>query len=275
MCKHGVYQIVLTADNRSYIGSAIDIAARWQQHRNKAASSGNRQVIAKALAKYGVENFEWKILEECNIEDLIVREQYWLDKIRPFADEHNGFNIRKVADSNFGIKRSKESKQKQSDTMTGVCKTEEHKKNMSKNWHRTAEYYQQLSDRIKGTNNPACRPEVREKISKAMTGKTWKEDISRVQHHINQRLGTKRTEVARENMKLAQQLNSTRSPAAKEKFYLAQRILYEITTPIGTTFQMYSRELKIFCKANNLAYANLITTAKTKKMYKSWIACRV
>lgn len=270
MCKSGIYQITLKKDGRSYIGSAINIETRWRDHQYYAKTDPDRQVITRALAKHGIDNFEWKILEHCDAKILLEREQHWLNIVRPFVDEHNGFNVRKIADSNFGITRSVESRRKQSEKMKGVPKTEEHRKNISKSWHqnRTPEYYAMLSSNVKGDKNPATRPEVREKISKAMTGKMWKHDLSRVQKHIEQRKGKKYSEEAKKNMKLAQQRNKTRSEEAKEKFYLAQRKLYEISRPDGSTFQLYSRELKQFCIENSLTYACLITTAKTNKTYK-------
>lgn len=277
MCKSGIYQITLKEDGRSYIGSALNIESRWKQHRDNSKRLKNVQVIARAIAKYGVDAFSWTILEECPIDNLLEREQYWLDTIRPFTDEGRGFNVRKVADSNIGIKRSIESRIKQSITMTGVPKTLEHRKNMSNNWHknRNDAYYAALSDRIKGENNPAKRKEVREKISKSMTGKSWKDDIDRVRRHKEQRQGKKRSPETREKMKIAQQKNNTRSDAAKEKFYLSQRTLYEVTKPDQSTFQMYSRELKEYCRNNELQYSNLITTAKTNKVYKKGWKVRV
>jgi group I intron endonuclease len=270
MCKSGVYQIILKEDGRSYVGSAINIKSRWRSHKLSSKSNKSKQVIAKALQKYGEHNFEWKVLEYCLIEDLVTREQFWLDTIRPFADEGNGFNIRKIADSNFGIVRTLEARKKQSNTMKGVPKSESHKQRMSEVWHlsRTPEYFKALSDRMSGDKNPAKRPEVAAKISESMKGKTWKEDTSRIAKHINARTGKKYSEEAKKNMSLAQQKNKTRSKEAKESFYLAQRNLYEITSPTGTVLQLYSRELKVFCKDSQLSYANLITTAKTNKPYK-------
>jgi len=270
MVKSGVYQIILKSDNRSYIGSAVDIKKRWKAHILAAKSNRTKQVIARAIAKHGVDSFEWKVLEYCDIEQLIEREQHWLDTVRPFVDENNGFNVRKIADSNLGIKRSIESRKKQSITMTGILKTEEHRQHMRDVWHknRGLEYYKQLSERISGNKNPACRPEVAAKIAKSCAGNTWKDDAERVANHIAKRKGKKFSAEAKENMRKAQQKNTTRSAEAKETFYLAQRKLYEITKPDGSTFQMYSRELKKFCLTNDLGYPNLITTAKTGKLYK-------
>lgn len=276
MSKSGIYQIKLKEDGRSYIGSAVNIAARWVAHKRSARlypTTG--QVISRAVAKYGVNNFEWIVLEYCETERLIDREQYWLDLIRPFADEHNGFNVRKIADSNLGITRTAESRKKQSNTMSGVPKTEKHKQRMSEVWHasRGPEYYVALSERVTGDKNPAKRPEVAAKISKSMMGKTWADDEERVKNHIAKRKGVKKSEEARRNMKIAQQKNKTRSLEAKAKFSLVQRKHYRITSPDGEGFDIYSKELKIFCANNSLSYPNLISTAKNGRTYKNgWSA---
>lgn len=270
--KSGIYQIILKEDGRSYIGSSKNIMIRWRAHKNWSKSTKSKQIIANAIAKYGIENFEWVVLEYCEPDpDLLLQlEQKWLDYFRPFIDEGRGFNVRRIANSNAGICRSSESRKKQSQAMLGVKKTEEHKNNMKAAWKRgrSEEYYRYCSDKVKGDKNPSKRPEVREKISKSRTGQTWKDDTKRVEAYRAMRTGKKHSEKTREKMRVSQQKNKTRSSEAKEKFYQIQRRLYEITCPDQTTFQMYSRELKEFCKENGLQYANLITTASTGKLYK-------
>lgn len=272
----GIYKITLKTDNRIYIGSAVDVEDRWKNHLYNASSTrDNVQVITRAIRKYGEDAFDWEILEYCDNEYLIEREQHYLDTLQPFVRTGIGFNVREDADSNLGIKASNETKKKMSDARKGRKFSNEHKENMKKDWHknRGAEYYKGLSERMKGNKNPATRPEVRKKISEAMIGKTWKHDEERIKKHIEARKGKKYSDEAKANMKAAQQKNKTRSAEAKEKFSLAQRKLYEITTPSGDTFEMYSKELKEYCKENSLTYANLITTARTGKFYKgAWIA---
>lgn len=277
--KSGVYQIILKEDGRSYIGSATNIDDRWRAHGNNALNENLKikQVISHAIKKYGADSFEWKVLEYCDESQLLDREQYWLDIVQPFVSNGNGFNVRKTANSNLGIVRSVESRTKQSNSMKNKPKTETHKVNMSLSWYknRGAEYFLNLSEKIKGDKNPAKRPEVRKKISEAMTGKTWKHDADRMKKHRERLTGRKYTEDQKKRMSTAQ-TGLKRSAEAKESFYLAQRVLYRITSPIGEEFIMYSRELKEFCSKNNLGYANLITTAKTKKPYKKgWLAEKI
>jgi group I intron endonuclease len=252
----GVYKITLSHDGRIYIGSAANIPLRWQWHRGSS-----KQLIGKMLKKYGTENFIFEVIEEVEPmkEKLEEREQYYLDTLQPFPwNSNKGFNLSPNAYTCLGVRRSEETKQKMRDS-----------------WHanRGEEYFKALSDRVKGDNNPAKRPEVAKKISESRKGQTWKHDTQRLEKHIASRKGRKCSGQALENMKTAQQRNKTRSVEAKEKFYMAQRKLYEVTGPDTSTFQMYSRELKLFCSENGLQYSNLITTAKTKKPYKGgWIA---
>lgn len=256
----GVYKITLKDDGRIYIGSSTKIEERWHWHKRNQS-----QLIGKMIKKYGVDSFIFEIIEEVEPikEKLIEREQFYLDSLQPFPWVNNsGFNLAPTAYTPLGIKRSDETKKK-----------------MKNSWHltrETIEYKQQASDRIKGDKNPAKRPEVAAKISKSKIGQIWAHDLERVQRHRLARLGKTRSEESKERMRIAQQKNKTRSDVAKEKFYLLQRTLYEITTPEGLKFQMYSRELKQYCKINGLQYSNLISTASTGKVYKKgWLAVKL
>lgn len=40
-------------------------------------------MIHKALLKYGYSNFSLEILEYCNQRDIVKREQYYLDLLKP------------------------------------------------------------------------------------------------------------------------------------------------------------------------------------------------
>jgi group I intron endonuclease len=59
-------------------------------------------IIYKALLAHGYSNFTLEILEYCEPEQNIEREQYYLDLFKP------EYNILKIAGSSLGHKRSKE-----------------------------------------------------------------------------------------------------------------------------------------------------------------------
>ena len=71
----GIYCIRNKVNNKIYIGSSVDIDRRFRKHRTQLNTKvhSNKHLI-KAYHKYGKDNFEFIILEECLKEDLIDRE---------------------------------------------------------------------------------------------------------------------------------------------------------------------------------------------------------
>ena len=63
----------------------------------------SNRLIDRALLKYGFSNFQLEILEYCSLEDLLEREQFYLDASKPI------YNIAKIAGSTLGYKHSQES----------------------------------------------------------------------------------------------------------------------------------------------------------------------
>jgi hypothetical protein len=70
--------------------------------------------IYKALLKHGYSNFNLEILEYCDKEYLINREQYYLNLLKP------EFNICKIAGSMLGFKHSKKTLLKFKNRDTGI-----------------------------------------------------------------------------------------------------------------------------------------------------------
>ena len=98
--------------------------------------------ILSSIQKYGYSSFSLDILEYCNSSELLNKEQYYIDLLKP------NYNILKTAGSSLGRVLSEETKekialsitgkvhsdlvkQKMSITRTGLLKTEETKKILS------------------------------------------------------------------------------------------------------------------------------------------------
>lgn len=140
----GVYKIQSKVHpERFYIGSAISIRNRWLQHladlrKNKHHSSK----LQNHFNKYGEEDLVFIILELCFPEFAVVREQYYIDTLKPF------FNCRPIANSNLGIKLSEEAKRKISKARLGKpCSTKGIKRKKM-----TPEFCKNQSDRMKGNS---------------------------------------------------------------------------------------------------------------------------
>lgn len=88
----GIYQIKNLKNNKIYIGQSKDIKARFRGHKFSAMhpeSKDFKMPIHLAMAKYGIDNFEYTVIEECPKELLDEREIYWIDKLRSYK---NGYN---------------------------------------------------------------------------------------------------------------------------------------------------------------------------------------
>lgn len=91
----GIYLIKNKINSKVYVGSSKNIKRRWNTHR-KTLTNGDIRRCNKYLCedwtKLGIENFEFIILEECNIELFKDRENYWIEHY----DSRNldkGYNI--------------------------------------------------------------------------------------------------------------------------------------------------------------------------------------
>lgn len=102
----GIYCIYNTINHKYYIGSSINIKRRLSEHcwllnNNKH----NNIILQRAWNKYGVENFEYLILNgTCtNTVELLEIEQSLLDTLKP---EYN--ILKSTSNTRHGIKNSKE-----------------------------------------------------------------------------------------------------------------------------------------------------------------------
>lgn len=93
MTKYGrIYIIRNTVNDKVYVGQThVSIKLRFQNHLS-AARRGLDYVIGKAIRKYGEDKFYVELLEECLIEELNEREQYWISFFKA-TDNKFGYNM--------------------------------------------------------------------------------------------------------------------------------------------------------------------------------------
>ena len=91
--KTGIYKITNLDNHMCYVGQAVDIAARWKQHikRGLGAETPTRNKLYPAMAEFGVENFSFEIIEECDRNQLDEREDYWQEF---FKAKEFGYSIK-------------------------------------------------------------------------------------------------------------------------------------------------------------------------------------
>lgn len=92
MIKIGIYKIENLINRNSYIGQSVNIYKRWQSEKEAAFNPRHEAYnypLSCAFRKYGIENFSFNILEECQREELNEKEIYW---IAQYDSYNNGYN---------------------------------------------------------------------------------------------------------------------------------------------------------------------------------------
>lgn len=120
--KTAVYQLVNLINEKSYVGSTVNLERRISEYLNplyinRNLKKGNSKIM-NALLKYGYINFGLKILESIEFESnqskserkniILAKEQHFLDLLKP------EYNINKFAGSNLGRTYSEEVRKKMS-----------------------------------------------------------------------------------------------------------------------------------------------------------------
>lgn len=102
----GIYRWNNLITGDSYVGSALNLTNRLSKYFSPIFLKRNilksKSRINNSLLKYGYNNFSIDILEYCEPNVLIKREQYYLDTLNP------EYNILKRAGSSLGYKHTKE-----------------------------------------------------------------------------------------------------------------------------------------------------------------------
>jgi group I intron endonuclease len=207
--KSGIYRIINLVNEKCYIGSAVNLSDRKSQHFSglKKNRHGNKH-LQSSFTKYGEENFIFDIIEFCEKEKLIEKEQFWINSYK--AKGEILYNICPIAGNMLGYKFTEEQKKKLSESHKGQVSwnkgkklnlSDEQRKVMSdrmkertpynKGQHHSEEHRQKLSKAWETRNPPSeetkakigignkgkiVSKETREKLSKVNKGRPLTEE---------------------------------------------------------------------------------------------------
>lgn len=124
-----IYKVTNLINNKCYIGkTSITLEKRKWQHINDSKIKRYNSIFHNALRKYGIENFKWEVLCECDNNDMLnIRETMKIIVEHSHVSEC-GYNMTYGGDGlPVGYKHTEESIQRMSDFQKGRKKSEEHK----------------------------------------------------------------------------------------------------------------------------------------------------
>lgn len=164
MIEMGIYKIINKVNGKFYIGSTNNLVKRWIQHKSKLNVRKHiNPHLQSSWNKYGKDSFYFEIIEKVeNEKNLLSKEQFYLDKLKP------EYNINPIATKPPSAKNriwDNESIEKIRQSLLGKKHSQERKNAIREG---TLKMYEK-------------HPEVKEKISKANTGK--KRSLKQVRKH--------------------------------------------------------------------------------------------
>jgi group I intron endonuclease len=211
----GVYQIKNLVNGKVYIGSSVNIKARWSAHKSTLRKNSHHSAaLQRAWDKYGESSFEFSILELApSGPEMFERETHHV-RVNDSANGRDGYNTLVIGGSAAGFRHSDETKERMSKaqrlipiekrleycvSFAGRQHTEETKEKMRKSNRHTSptpEQRKAISKVHKGKTISAEHraivgaatalknktPEMREKVSAALKGRVitpeWREKLS-------------------------------------------------------------------------------------------------
>jgi group I intron endonuclease len=110
--KTGIYKILNKINNKVYIGSTTTIEKRWRDHKWHLNHNKHHNLhLQSSWNKYGAESFEFTILLECRIDDLLSHELSFILAHNSF-DNSFGYNVNDPEHTFLDRKHSEKTKQK-------------------------------------------------------------------------------------------------------------------------------------------------------------------
>lgn len=232
MNKGLIYKVKCKINGKCYIGqTTLSIEKRKKQHTYYALNNIVNTHFYNALKKYGLENFKWNIIEDNILESKLNEKEIYY--INNQNTFLNGYNMTEGGSiSPMRYKKTRKKISGENHWTKRLSITEETKQKISKSIKNLWKNDEYRKEMTMKTKMAMMNPNIREKLRKANTGKKLSEETRK------------------------------RMSKSKSKEYI-------IYSPENK--ELYIKNLKLFCKENNLSYTYMNRIANgLNKYHKGW-----
>jgi len=106
-----IYCITNKITNKQYVGKTErDCKTRWREHQNSAFIYHIDVYLYRSMRKYGILNFEFKIIDMIENDLICDKEMYWISKLSTLAPK--GYNLTSGGEGKCGYVVSEETRHK-------------------------------------------------------------------------------------------------------------------------------------------------------------------
>ena len=121
MQTHYIYIVENKVNGKSYVGQTNNLSVRKKRH---LSGSSCAKLLNRAVKKYGVDKFEFFVLESCNGQEASnLRERYWIKALVTLSPA--GYNLSAGGGGISGYSFSPEQRQHVSEALKGLKSSEE------------------------------------------------------------------------------------------------------------------------------------------------------
>jgi group I intron endonuclease len=182
----GIYRIKNIVNGKSYYGSSINIEKRWKRHKNDLIKNRHiNTLLQRAWNKYTEINFIFEVIEECDKNILLEREQYYLDLNQGYnigIKSSGGDNITKNPNKKEIVNRIAKSIKERYDLMSDEEKKQKHSQPMetNPNWKGGASFkYCECGVKITPINNSCINCRDKTGVNNPFFGKKHSEETKK------------------------------------------------------------------------------------------------
>lgn len=166
MAESGIYEIINLVNGKRYVGSAVNVAVRWRQHR-RLLNRGEHYspAMQRAWRKYGQDGFDFRIIKHCPLERLLAEEQAELDRRWP------EYNNCPTAGSSLGRVLSPKTRAKIAASKAGLKlppRSGEHRQALSARWKGKAKSPEHMEALQAGRRRQVRTPEQRAAVGESL-----------------------------------------------------------------------------------------------------------
>lgn len=107
-----IYKCTNTINNKVYIGQTTNLKERIRTHIKDSKKENVKCVFHKALSKYGINNFKWEVIAECDALLLNDKEIQMIKKYKSYYLNipQTGYNMTEDCNQGRGYKHTEEAK---------------------------------------------------------------------------------------------------------------------------------------------------------------------